>query len=61
MKVKEFHNFNIYKESDFIKIQNELKKKIMLKNTFSKDSIRLIAGVDLSFGKKEISITERAV
>lgn len=49
MKVKEFHNFNIYKESDFIKIQNELKKKIMLKNTFSKDSIRLIAGVDLSY------------
>ncbi|MCY6958022.1 endonuclease V [Clostridium brassicae] len=49
MEIKEIHNFNVYEESDFIKIQNELKKKIMLKNTFNKSSIRLVAGVDLAY------------
>lgn len=49
MEIKEVHNFNIYEESEFIDIQNELKKKIMLKNTFNKYSIRLVAGVDLAY------------
>lgn len=49
MEIKEVHNFNIYEESEFIEIQNELKKKIMLKNTFNKYSIRLVAGVDLAY------------
>ena len=28
MEIKEDHKFNIYKESEFIEIQNELKKKV---------------------------------
>ncbi len=31
MKIKEVHNFNIYEESEFINIQNELKEKNKLK------------------------------
>lgn len=49
MKIKEVHNFNIYEESEFIKIQNELKENIILKNTFDISSIRLVAGVDLAY------------
>ncbi|AJD29737.1 MULTISPECIES: endonuclease V [Clostridium] len=49
MKIKEVHNFNIYEESEFINIQNELKKKISLKNIFSRSNIRLVAGVDLAY------------
>ena len=49
MEIKEVHKFNIYEESEFIKIQNELKKKIIIKNTFNKSSIRLVAGVDLAY------------
>ncbi|SHJ97449.1 hypothetical protein SAMN05444401_0259 [Clostridium amylolyticum] len=29
MEIEEVHNFNIYEESEFIEVQNELKKKIM--------------------------------
>ncbi len=53
MEIKEVHNFNIYEESEFIKIQNELKEKIMLRNTFSKSSIKLVAGVDLAYWEDE--------
>ncbi len=53
MEIKEVHNFNFYEESEFIKIQNELKEKIMLRNTFSKRSIRLVAGVDLAYWEDE--------
>ena len=35
MEIKEVHEFNVYKESEFIEIQNQLKKKIILKNTFN--------------------------
>lgn len=49
MEIKEVHKFNIYEESEFIKIQNELKKKIIIKNTFNKSSVRLVAGVDLAY------------
>lgn len=49
MKIKEVHNFNIYKESEFINIQNKLKEKISLKNNFNKNDIKLIAGVDLAY------------
>ncbi|MCY6354520.1 endonuclease V [Clostridium sp. ZS2-4] len=53
MEIKEVHNFNVYEESDFIEIQNELNKKIMLRNTFNKNSIRLLAGVDLAYWENE--------
>ena len=49
MQIKEIHNFNIYEESKFIKIQNELKRKIVLKNSFNKIDINLVAGVDLAY------------
>lgn len=49
MEIKGVHNFNIYEESEFINIQNELKKKISLKNIFSRSNIRLVAGVDLAY------------
>lgn len=49
MKIKEVHNFNIYEESEFIKIQNELKRKIVLKNNFNKNDINLVAGMDLAY------------
>lgn len=29
MEIEEVHIFNIYEESEFIEVQNELKKKIM--------------------------------
>lgn len=53
MEIKEVHNFNIYEESDFIEIQNELKRKIILKNTFNKSSISLVAGVDLAYWEND--------
>ena len=49
MKIKEVHNFDVYEESKFIDIQNDLKKKIVLKNTFDKNNIKLVAGVDLAY------------
>lgn len=49
MKIKEVHNFDVYEESKFIDIQNDLKKKIILKNTFNKNNIKLVAGVDLAY------------
>ena len=51
MKEKEVNSFNKCEELVFIKIQNELKKKIILRNSFSKDSIRLVAGIDLAYWK----------
>lgn len=49
MKIREVHNFDVHNESEFIKIQSELRKKIALRNSFEKDSIRLVAGVDLGY------------
>ncbi|MGM9977250.1 MAG: endonuclease V [Clostridium sp.] len=49
MKIKEVHNFDVYEKSKFIDIQNDLKKKIILKNTFNKNNIKLVAGVDLAY------------
>ena len=53
MEIKEVHEFNVYKESEFIEIQNQLKKKIILKNTFNESSIKLVAGVDLAYWEKD--------
>lgn len=49
MKVKNIHSFNVYNKSEFINIQNELKEKITLRNSFEKNSIKLVAGVDLAY------------
>ena len=53
MEIKEFHGFNIYKESEFIEVQNELKKEIKINNSFNKSSVRLVAGVDLAYWEHE--------
>lgn len=53
MEIKEVHNFNFYEESEFIEIQNKLKKRIILKNTFNKSSIKLVAGVDLAYWEND--------
>lgn len=49
MKVKNIHSFNVYNKLEFINIQNELKEKITLRNSFEKNSIKLVAGVDLAY------------
>lgn len=53
MKIKEVHSFDVYEESKFIDIQNDLKKKIVLKNTFYKNNIKLVAGVDLAYWEEK--------
>ncbi|MHC1748099.1 MAG: endonuclease V [Cellulosilyticaceae bacterium] len=53
MEIKKVHNFNIFEEAEFINIQKKLKEKIILKNTFNKSSIRLVAGVDLAYWEDE--------
>lgn len=53
MEIKEVHQFDICDESEFINIQNELKKKTTLKNTFNKNDIRFVAGVDLAYFEYE--------
>ena len=53
MKIKEIHNFNIYDESEFRKIQNNLKERIILENIFNKNDINFIAGVDLAYWEQE--------
>lgn len=53
MKIREVHNFDVHNESEFIKIQSELRKKIALRNSFEKDSIRLVAGVDLAYQEND--------
>lgn len=49
MEIKEVHSFDIYAEPEFIDVQNTLKEKIMLKNSFNKHDIKLVAGVDLAY------------
>lgn len=49
MKIKNIHSFNVYNKSEFINIQNKLKEKITLRNNFEKNSIKLVAGVDLAY------------
>lgn len=53
MEIKEIHKFDIYKEEEFVEIQNELKEKIKLENNFDKANLKLIAGVDLAYWNKD--------
>lgn len=49
MQIRRVHEFNIGTEVEFKKIQNTLKEGISLINSFDKDNIRLVAGVDLAY------------
>ncbi|MDS0526666.1 endonuclease V [Clostridium sp. SHJSY1] len=53
MRTKDVHNFNLSSEEEFKEIQNKLAKRIELKNSFKKDEIKLIAGVDLAYWEKD--------
>lgn len=53
MKIEEVHSFDIYTETEFIEVQNTLAEKVMLNNSFNKDNINLVAGVDLAYWEKE--------
>lgn len=53
MKIREVHNFDVHNESEFIEIQSKLTKKIVLRNSFEKSSIRLVAGVDLAYWEND--------
>lgn len=53
MKIEKIHGFDICEEERFVEIQNELKKKIKLENNFTKEDIKLIAGVDLAYWESE--------
>ena len=49
MKINFIHDFNMNSEEEFSKIQNELSKKISLKNQLNIEEIKTCAGVDLSY------------
>ncbi len=53
MDTREIHNFDLSSELDFLEIQNELAKKITLKNSFNKIELKFIAGVDLAYWESE--------
>lgn len=49
MNINKVHDFNVKTELEFIELQNKLKENITLKNSFNKNNINLIAGVDLAY------------
>lgn len=53
MEIKYIHDFNDCSEESFVKIQNELKDKIQLKNAFDLEKINICAGVDLAYWDKD--------
>lgn len=53
MNIEKVHNFDINSEDEFSKIQNSLVPKIKLKNLFLLNEIKLCAGVDLAYWKKD--------
>lgn len=53
MIINNIHEFDLNTEDEFVNIQNKLLNKICLKNSFDKQNIKLIAGVDLAYWEKE--------
>ncbi|KAJ48887.1 deoxyribonuclease V [Clostridium tetanomorphum] len=53
MKVEFIHDLNVNTEEEFLKIQNDLAKRITLKNNFNVDNIETCAGVDLAYWTKD--------
>ncbi|CAH2214823.1 endonuclease V [Tepidibacter aestuarii] len=53
MKIEYIHRFNYNDEHDFVKIQNDLKGKIELKNRIEENGINICAGVDLAYWEKD--------
>lgn len=61
MYIKYRHNFAKSTDEDFMQIQKELAKEIVLKNKIEIDEIKVCAGVDLAYWKKRIKILEYVV
>lgn len=53
METKQIHKFDLETEKEFDLIQKNLCSQIFLTNKFNKSSIKLCAGVDLAYFKKE--------
>lgn len=53
MNVSRVHEFDFDKEEDFIKLQNILRGKIVLKNLFDENKLTTCAGVDLAYWEFE--------
>ncbi|WP_027622984.1 endonuclease V [Clostridium lundense] len=53
MKVQLVHDFNVNTEDEFLKIQKDLTKRIILQNNFNVDNIQTCAGVDLAYWIKD--------
>ncbi|WFD11898.1 endonuclease V [Tepidibacter hydrothermalis] len=53
MKIEYIHGFDYNNEHDFVKIQNNLKKYIELKNRIEENKINVCAGVDLAYWEKD--------
>lgn len=53
MKIKYIHRFDYNDEHDFVKIQNDLKGQIELKNRIEENEINICAGVDLAYWEKD--------
>ncbi|WP_099191784.1 endonuclease V [Tepidibacter mesophilus] len=53
MKIEYIHRFDYNDEQDFVKIQNDLKRQIELKNRIEENKINICAGVDLAYWEKD--------
>ncbi|WP_271814561.1 endonuclease V [Clostridium beijerinckii] len=53
MEIKEIHSFEAKSEEEFINIQNSLKNRIKLINSFNTEDINFCAGVDLAYWEKD--------
>lgn len=49
MKINYIHDFNMYTEEEFYKIQTTLAKNVSLKNNFDIKDIKTCAGIDLAY------------
>jgi Deoxyinosine 3''endonuclease (endonuclease V) len=53
MKVNYIHDFTQTTEEEFLKIQNELKEKVVLSSKLDIDKIKTVAGVDIAYWECE--------
>ena len=53
MDINYIHGFDFTHIDDFKSIQDELRKQIYLRNTFSFDHVEFVAGVDISYWEKD--------
>jgi deoxyribonuclease V len=53
MKINRIHDFDLTREEDFVKLQNQLKEKIELSANVDENKITSCAGVDLAYWENE--------